>query len=175
MRAPPVLDDLSSFSSERPRRAYRLPNLDELSLFSGMQNSDAVSLLTNSTWTSNNRSAASDAGLMANLTPSANHAQLMAELGTPSTNSSESRRMHEIRRQARTTLRVNALLEGTSAHVDYTLDSGGYGVQQSGRPTSMPHYTEPRQIDRFYTPSGYRNLSQDLRSPPTSGSVSPWS
>jgi hypothetical protein len=87
---------------------------------------------------------------------------------TPSTNSSESRRLHDLRRAARTTPRVNALLEGTSAHVDYGLASGGYGVQQSGRPTSVPHYSAPR----MQTPSSNRNLQNDFNSPET---ISPWS
>jgi hypothetical protein len=42
-----------------------------------------------------------------------------------------------MRRAARTTPRVNSLLEGTSAHVDHALASGGYGVQQSGKFTSI--------------------------------------
>jgi hypothetical protein len=73
-----------------------------------------------------------------------------------------------LRRTARTTPRVNVLLEGTSAHVDYGLASGGYGVQQSGRPTSVPHYSAPR----MQTPSSNRNLQNDFNSPE---SISPWS
>ena len=55
-------------------------------------------------------------------TPALSEAKVMSELGrqTPSTNSSESKRLHNLRRAARTTPRVNQLLEGTSAHVDTT-------------------------------------------------------
>jgi hypothetical protein len=79
--------------------------------------------------------------------------ELMAWLDrqTFSSDSSESQRLHEMRRAARTTPAVNRLLVGASAHVDYGLASGGYGVQQSGRPTSMPHYTAPRQFDNFFS------------------------
>jgi hypothetical protein len=96
---------------------------------------------------------------------------------TFSSDSSGSKQLHEMRRAARTTPRVNRLLEGTSAHVNYGLASGGYVVQQSGRPTSMPHYTAPRQFDHLYTPSGYVNLEATLRSPPprNSSTPSPWS
>jgi hypothetical protein len=85
---------------------------------------------------------------------------------TFSSDSSGSKQLHEMRRAARTTPRANRLLEGTFAHLDYGLASGGYGVQQSGRPTSMPHYTAPRQFDNLYTLSGYVNLETEFRSPP---------
>jgi hypothetical protein len=90
-------------------------------------------------------------------TPGLSESELMAELyrQISSSNLSNSRRLHDLRRAARTTLRVNHLLKGTSAHVDYGLFSGGYGVQQSGQTTSVPHYSAPRQ---FETPRNNRNL-----------------
>ena len=92
---------------------------------------------------------------------------------TPSTNSSESKLLHNLRRAARTTPRVNQLLEGTSAHVDYTLASGGYGVQQpSDRSTSLQRLDFMENLRRdFTTPSNNRNLGHDL----TAESISPWS
>jgi hypothetical protein len=103
-------------------------------------------------------------------TPGLSESELTAKLGrqTTSTNSEERRRLHELRRAARTSPRVNELLKGTSAHIDYRLGSDGYGVQQSSRPTSLPHYSAPRQ---FGTPNSNRNLQNDF----SSGSISPWS
>ena len=105
-------------------------------------------------------------------TPALSEAELMSVLGTPSTNSSESKRLHNLRRAARTTPRVNHLLEGTSAHVDYTLASGGYGVQASDRSTSLQRLEVMDNLRRdFPTPSNNRNLGHDL----TAESISPWS
>ena len=121
LRATRISEDLFSFSS-RPERADRHPyhNDDISSHAAGM---DEISFMTD------------DSSYKS--TPALSEAELMSVLGTPSTNSSESKRLHNLRRAARTTPRVNQLLEGTSAHVDYTLASGGYGVQASDRSTSL--------------------------------------
>ena len=107
-------------------------------------------------------------------TPALSENELMAELGrrTPSTNSSESKRLHNLRRAARTTPRVNQLLQGTSAHVDYSLASGGYGVQASDRSTSLQRLEFMDNLRRdFPTLSSNRNLGHDF----TAESISPWS
>ena len=64
------------------------------------------------------------------------------------------------------------MLEGTSAHVDYTLASGGYGVQASDRSTSLQRLSVMHDLRRdFATPSSNKNLGHDF----SAESISPWS
>jgi hypothetical protein len=158
LRSPRISEDLFSFDTSRPERAGRHPyhNDDISSHAAGM---DEISFLT-------------DDSSSYKSTPALSEAELMSVLGPPSTNSSESKRLHNLRRAARTTPRVNHLLEGTSAHVDYTLASGGYGVQASDRSTSLQRLDVMNNLRRdFATPSSNRNLGHDF----SAESISPWS
>ena len=100
LRTPRIAEDLFSFDTSRPSRADRHPyhNDDISSRAAGM---DEVSFMTDD---SSYRSFQS--------TPALSEAELMSVLGPPSTNSSESKRLHNLRRAARTTPRVNQLLKG---------------------------------------------------------------
>ena len=93
LRVPRIAEDLFPLDTSRPSRADRHPfhNDDISSHAAGM---DEVSFMTESSFQS---------------APALSEDDLMAELGrrTPSTNSSESKRLHNLRRAARTTPRVN--------------------------------------------------------------------